>query len=29
MAVAEETFQYLCTAALTDIDPEIAVLLGR
>src|SRR2546430_12687143 len=29
MAVAEETFQYLRTAGLTDIDPEIAELLGR
>src|SRR3954470_12453287 len=29
MAVAEQTFQYLRTAGLTDIDPEIAELLGR
>src|SRR6266568_4608915 len=29
MAVAEETFQYLRTAGLTDVDPEIAELLGR
>src|SRR5437667_3320764 len=29
MAVAEETFQYLRTAGLTDIDPEIAELLTR
>src|SRR5438034_1435745 len=29
MAVAEETFQHLRTAGLTDLDPEIAELLGR
>src|SRR5205809_1296257 len=29
MAVAEETFQHLRTAGLTDVDPEIAELLGR
>src|SRR6266513_4433404 len=29
MAVAEETLQYLRTAGLTDVDPEIAELLGR
>ena len=29
MAVAEQTFQYLRTAGLTDVDPEIAELLGR
>src|SRR5947207_9911217 len=29
MAVAEGTFQHLRTAGLTDIDPEIAELLGR
>jgi glycine hydroxymethyltransferase len=29
MAVATETFQHLRTAGLTDIDPEIAELLGR
>src|SRR2546422_665740 len=29
MAVAEQTFQPLRTAGLTDVDPEIAELLGR
>src|ERR1041385_8999062 len=29
MAVAEETFQHLRTAGLTDVDPEIAELLER
>ena len=29
MAVAEQTFQHLRTAGLTDVDPEIAELLGR
>src|SRR5215469_10347696 len=29
MAVAEETFQHLRTAGLTEIDPDIAELLGR
>jgi len=29
MAVAQETFQHLTTAGLTEIDPEIAELLGR
>src|SRR5438874_7117227 len=29
MAVAEETFQHLRTAGLTEVDPEIAQLLGR
>src|SRR5216117_3375503 len=29
MAVAEQTFQYLRTAGLADVDPEIAELLGR
>src|SRR5256712_2429825 len=29
MAVAEETFQHLRTAGLTDVDPEIAELLGK
>jgi glycine hydroxymethyltransferase len=29
MAVAQETFQHLTTAGLTEIDPEIAELLGK
>src|SRR5256884_540758 len=29
MAVAEETFQHLRTAGLTEVDPQIAELLGR
>src|SRR5436309_15379456 len=29
MAVAEETLQHLRTAGLSDVDPEIAELLGR
>src|SRR3989449_6861201 len=29
MAVAEKPFQYFRTAGLTDVDPEIAELLGR
>jgi glycine hydroxymethyltransferase len=29
MAVAEQTFQHLRAAGLTDVDPEIAELLGR
>jgi glycine hydroxymethyltransferase len=29
MAVAQETLQYLRTAGLAEIDPEIAELLGR
>ena len=29
MAVAQETFQHLTTAGLTEVDPEIAELLGK
>src|SRR3954464_15010819 len=29
MAVAQETFQHLTTAGLSDVDPDIAALLGR
>src|SRR5438128_10661479 len=29
MSVAQETFQHLTTAGLTDVDPDVASLLGR